>query len=263
MDLGMAGRHAVVVGASRGIGAAVTRALVGEGAAVTAVARREAELHRFCTELEQLGADATPIVADATTPAGTARLVDGLAARGVAVDILVNNVGGARSAPVLELGDAEWSEALDTNLNSAVRLTAALVPGMVSRRWGRVVHVGSIAAREPGRMAAAYAAAKAALVAYSKALSAEVSRYGVLSNVVLPGATLTPSFQAEAVLVAQRLGITDEEATRRVMGRRQPALGRPCTAEEVANAVVFLCSDAARAITGVSLPVDGGTLLGT
>jgi NAD(P)-dependent dehydrogenase (short-subunit alcohol dehydrogenase family) len=262
VNLGLDGRRAVVTGASRGIGAAVARGLAAEGAVVLAVARRSAPLHDLCRDVERRGGAIQPIVADVAVATGVARIVDVGIGVGATVDILVNNVGRATTKPVLEIDDADWQDAFERNLFSAVRLTRAFVPGMVASGWGRVVHVSSIAAREPGKDAAAYAAAKAALVAYSKALSSAIGRHGVLSSAVLPGATLTDGFRGEAAVLAERHGLGPDEALARVMGRRQPAIHRPSTADEVASAVMFLCSEAASAITGVSLPVDGGTVLG-
>jgi 3-oxoacyl-[acyl-carrier protein] reductase len=262
MNLGIAGRRAVVTGASQGIGAAVAAGLAAEGVTVVAVARHAEPLHELCAEVGRNGGAVEAVVADVTDPDGVARIVGTGLAAGQTVDILVNNVGGAATKPVLDLDLTDWREAFERNLFPAVALTNALVPRMVAAGWGRIVHMGSIAAREPGQDAAAYASAKAALVAFSKALSAAVGRYGVLSNTVLPGATLTESFRAEARLLAQRQGVEADDALTRLMGRRRPAIGRPSAAREVASAVLYLCSEEASAITGASLAVDGGTILG-
>jgi NAD(P)-dependent dehydrogenase (short-subunit alcohol dehydrogenase family) len=126
---------------------------------------------------------------------------------------------------------------------------------------GRIVNIGSIAAREPHPNTAHYAAAKAGVIAYSKALSAAVGRRGITVNVVLPGFTLTPGSEQEVAAAAARTGLPTSTVRQRINGPRQ-ALRRPGTVEEVAAAVVFLASDAAGGITGTALPVDGGALQG-
>jgi NAD(P)-dependent dehydrogenase (short-subunit alcohol dehydrogenase family) len=258
MRLGIFGRRAVVTGASAGIGAAVAAALAAEGASVVAIARRADILEQQCARTRADGGDVSALVGDVTDPGFAA----GLAETAGPVDILVNNVGGAATTSLLELTDQDWHDAFETNLFAAVRLTTAVLPGMMERGWGRIVHIGSIAGREPGRNAAAYGAAKAALASYSKTLSATVGRFGVLSSVVMPGLTRTEAMEAEVRRLAGAAGIDQTAATARLMGRRTPAVGRPIVPAEVASAVVFLCSDAASAITGANLPVDGGTLLG-
>jgi 3-oxoacyl-[acyl-carrier protein] reductase len=263
MDLGIAGRRALVTGASRGIGAAIAQRLAAEGVRVVLVARTAGDLERACAEIRTCGGDAIGIAANVATEDGRQRLLD--AVRAEPCDILVNNVGGGTLKPFLDFTDQDWRDDLERNLLSAVALTSGLLPSMIARGWGRIVHVGSIAAREPGHRAAPYAAAKAGLVAYSKATSAAVGRHGVLSVVVMPGLTDTSAIEARRQQLSEGAGgpeLSREQLASRLMGSRSAAIRRMITPDDVAAAVLFLVSDRAQAVTGVALPVDGGTMLG-
>jgi NAD(P)-dependent dehydrogenase (short-subunit alcohol dehydrogenase family) len=232
-----------------------------EGVEVLGVARQEAPLASLRVVLGEQGELFAPVVADLTTAQGLATVEQRIGGR--PVDILVNNAGGSADVkPVVELTIADWNEALTTNLLSAVQTTSLIVTGMVERGWGRIVHVSSIAAREPGHRMAAYAAAKAALLSYSKALSTSLARSGVLSSVVLPGLTVTDAMLGR-VRELEAGGLDHDAAVACLVAGRPSATGRPMEAEEVAAAIVFLCSQRASAITGVALPVDGGTMLGS
>jgi 3-oxoacyl-[acyl-carrier protein] reductase len=254
----LAGRRAVVTGASRGIGAAVALALAGAGADVLVVARERDGLERTANEIaRRSGRVVTPTAADLSTADGCRAVRD--AVGDGPLDVLVNNAGGTTTVPVLQLTDDELHAVIALNLFSVIRLCRDLVPVMSDR--GRIVNIGSIAAREPHPNTAHYAAAKAGVVAYSKALSAALGRRGITVNVILPGFTLTPGSKLEIAAMAARSGLPTSAVRDRVSGPRQ-ALARPGTAEEVAAAVMFFASDAAGGITGTALPVDGGALQG-
>jgi len=260
MDLGIAGRRAVVTGASSGIGAAVARSLAGEGAEVILVARHAGPATEVRDSITAAGGRARTVSADVTTSLGVEKIA--AAAADAPVDIVVNNVGGSVTKPLLDVTIDDWQEALDRNLLSAIRVTSQFLPAMIQRDWGRIVHVGSIAAREPGHKAAPYAGAKAALIAYSKALSAAVARHGITSTVVLPGMTDTAALARRRQALASQ-GITGPAADKAMMGSRRSASRTIASADEVAAAIVFLCSQAASAVNGVAVPVDNGTVLGT
>jgi NAD(P)-dependent dehydrogenase (short-subunit alcohol dehydrogenase family) len=260
VDLGIAGRRALVTGASSGIGAATARCLAAEGAEVVLVARRAGPLDQVRASISAGGGRARVIAADVTSQPDVDRLADALA--DAPVQILVNNVGGSTQKAFLEMSVEDWQADLDRNLLSAVRVTRAFLPTMIGCGWGRVVHVGSIAAREPGHRAAPYAAAKAALLAYSKAMSSAVARHGVTSTVVLPGMTDTAALARRREALA-REGVVGAAADSALMGRRRSATGTIASADQVAAAIVFLCSAGAESVTGVAVPVDNGTVLGT
>lgn len=252
--LELQGLRALVTGGTKGVGRAVVTSLLEAGAAVMTTARSKAEGP----------ASEYFIAADVATPGGCQAVVDAVMRRWGGVDILVHVVGGS-TAPAggfRVLDDGEWQKALDLNLLAAVRLDRALLPVMLERRSGVIVHVTSIQSRLPlPEATTAYAAAKAALSTYSKALSKEVSPQGVRVVRVAPGWVET---DAAVGLVAEiaRQGNLDTEAARQVIMDSLGGipLGRPNKPEEVADLIAFLVSPRAAAITGTEYVIDGGTV---
>ena len=254
-DLGLADHRALVTGGTRGVGAAVVDALRGAGAQVVATARsapaRRVEGVRF-------------LAADLSTAEGASAVADSVLRELGGVDILVNVLGGS-SAPgggFAALDDAQWSKELDQNLMPAVRLDRALLPSMIAQRSGVIIHVTSIQRVLPlPESTIAYAAAKAALSTYSKALSKEVTPKGVRVIRVSPGWVETEA----AVRLAQRLAAkagTDYEGGKQIIMKSLGGipLGRPAKPKEVADLIVFLASPRAGAITGTEYVIDGGTV---
>ncbi len=235
------GRRAVVTGASGGIGAAIARGLHRCGASIVIAGRREAPLAALA---EELGGDTEIVLGDVTEPETVDRLVGTAEAAG-GLDILVNNAGITRDGLALRMKDEDWQAVLETNLTAAFRLGRAALRGMMRRRFGRIVNIGSIvgATGNPGQ--ANYAAAKAGLVGLTKALAAEVAARGITVNCVAPGFIATAMTEKLA------------EGQRRALADRIPAgrLGQP---EDVAAAVVYLASDEASYVTGHTLHVNGG-----
>ncbi|EDY52826.1 short-chain dehydrogenase/reductase [Streptomyces clavuligerus] len=250
----MAGRRAVVTGGTRGIGAAIVARLAAEGASVLTTARGPGgsvpEGVHFLT-------------ADAAVAADAERVADAAQALLGGVDILVDNAGGTTTRPdsVLDADDEEWRRNLETNLMSAVRLDRAVLPGMLARGDGVIVHVSSTAAHEPMREAAAYSAAKAALSVYSKTLAGQVGPRGVRVNRISPGVTLTSAAEDMLERIAARDGGDREAALSDWMaGLGGIPLQRPGTPEEIAALVAFLVSADAAWITGADHVIDGGML---
>ena len=254
MDLGLQGRVAVVTGANRGIGLAVTRALVDEGAYVVAGARRSSP------DLEAL-ADAGAVrmvLADLSEPEGPATLV---AAAGDRVDILVNNVGAVtpRTGGFLEVTDEQWLTSIDLDLMVAVRTTRSTLPVMLAAGRGAIVIVASVNSFLPDPLVIDYSAAKAALANFAKALSKEVGPRGIRVNTVSPGPVATDLWlgdQGVAQTVARARNATPEEVAGGAAA--QSVTGRFTQPSEVADLVLLLASDRTANVTGANITIDGG-----
>jgi 3-oxoacyl-[acyl-carrier protein] reductase len=260
MHLGLDGRAAIVTGASRGIGRGVAEALTREGAHVLLCGRDTAALEAVAKEI---GHDATPMTVDILVPSAAEAIVAECQRTFGRVDILINNAGIATVRKVPSLTEDEWQEDFNNNFFSAARLAVAAANAMRENGWGRIVHNSSIDGVAPDKLFPAYSAAKAALINFSKTLSSQYARDGVLSNCVVPGITLTESVREQARSSAERLGVTEDEVMARILAKQNPDVGRIASVEEVANVIVFLASEAASFITGAALVVDGGTLKNT
>jgi len=250
-------RRVLVTGGTRGAGAATVALFLELGARVLTTARSRPE-----TPPDALR-DAMFVEADLTTAEGCAALAAAARDRLGGVDILVHMLGGS-SAPAggyTALGDADWAAELDLNLLSAVRLDRALVPDMVARGRGVVVHVTSIQRALPlPESTTAYAAAKAALSTYSKSLSKEVSPKGVRVVRVSPGWIETEAARRFTERVAKDAGVDRERGAQIIMDSLGGIpIGRPSRPDEVASLIAFLASGRAASITGAEYVIDGGT----
>lgn len=254
-DLQLAGRRALVTGGTRGVGAALVRGLREAGAQVIATARAEPA---------QAVAGVHYVAADLSTAQGAAEAAQSVLDRWGGLDILVNVLGGS-SAPgggFSALDDAQWASELNQNLMPAVRLDRALLPAMLAQGSGVIVHVSSIQRVLPlPESTMAYAAAKAALSTYSKALSKEVTPKGVRVLSIAPGWIETEAAVALAERLATQAG-TDYEGGKRIIMQSLGGipLGRPARPEEVADLITFLVSPRAGAISGAEYVIDGGTV---
>ncbi|WP_372351558.1 oxidoreductase [Streptomyces sp. KL116D] len=250
-DKSLDGLRVLVTGGSRGLGEATVRRFVSAGATVLTASRT-----RPATD-----SGATFLAADLSTEQGVADLGRRVVEHVGGVDVLVNNAGAASApAPTLNRSDASWQADLEMNLLSAVRLDRALVPGMVERGSGVVVHVSSIASQLPQRTEASYAAAKAALNTYSRELATEVGEHGVRVVCVLPGFVVTQGATAHLRHMAEEQGLTTDEITQQIVDHLKVPLGRPGDPEDVAEMIAFLASSRAKWLTGAQFRVDGGIL---
>lgn len=257
MDLDLGGHRAVVSGASAGIGAQTVRVLAEHGADVAFCARSEAAVDELASSLGGLGGAVRGYVADMADAVAVAGFCDALEADMGAPDILVNNVGAAPSRNFLYMTDDDWEELFRLNVMAAVRLTRRFLPAMRSAGWGRVVMINTAAAKYPGAALVDYAATKAALAAATKALARKYAADGVLINTVMPGRIRTAMWEDTAAEIATSRGSEDVEAIFEERARDIP-IGRFGTAREIADAVLFFCSELSTYVVGATLDVDGG-----
>ena len=248
-----AGKRTLITGGTKGLGAAMAQRFVASGAKVAVTARSRAARDSDSTLFVQ---------ADLGTAAGTQAVIDRIHDTWGGVDILIDNVGGsdAGSGSFASLSDEVWQSMLEINLLSAVRLDRALVPGMMERRSGVVIHVGTIWHRLPQPDAAlAYCAAKAALSTYSKGLAKAAAPHGVRVNMVSPGFIETEAAHGWIMQIAQSEGIGEEAARQQIIARSGGIpLGRTGRPAEIAELVAFLASDRAAFASGVDYFLDGG-----
>lgn len=246
MDLELAGQTAVITGGGRGIGAAVARALAGEGCHVALVdAGAFAEARAVADAIRAGGGRAIALEADVSDVGAAERCVAAALQEFGRVDILVANAGVARDAVVWKMTEAQWDEVLDVNLKGCFAYCRAIAPALRAQKHGRIVTMASINGLRGKFGQANYAASKAGVIALTKTLARELGSAGVTANCVAPGLVrteMTASLPAEVV----------ENA------KRESALGRVAEPEDVAQAVAFLCSARARHITGTVMKVDGG-----
>lgn len=252
----LAGKVALVTGGGRGIGRAVALALAGAGADVAVVARSAPELAESAAAIQGLGRRALALPLDVTDPAAVNGAVERVAAELGPVAILVNNAGVAPSLKFLETTDELWARTMHVNMSGAFYFSRAALPGMLAAGWGRIVNVASTAAKVGYLYNAAYVASKHGLLGLTRALALEVARRGVTVNAVCPGFVDTEITRAGIENLVARTGRSPGEA-RRALENMSPQ-GRMMTPEEVAAAVLYLTSEAARGINGQGIVIDGG-----
>jgi 3-oxoacyl-[acyl-carrier protein] reductase len=258
VDLGLAGQVALITGASQGIGREIALTLAAEGADVVLVARREEPLRLLAKEIGRLGPTAEVVPADVALPSGARAAVEECIERFGRVDIVVNNAGKGSPKALLDLTDDDWHASLELNLMSAVRVSLASVPHMKTRGHGRIINISSRVGREPDPYFAPYAAAKAALINFSKNLANAFSKDGILTNCVVPGLIHSEAIDEAARQSAAATGKSVEEVFAATLAKRPIPAGRIGEPGDVAGLVAFLASAQASWITGACFTVDGG-----
>ena len=258
MDLGLSTRTALVLGASRGIGAAIAQALAEEGALVTAAARSGPDDYAWMAGLApEVRARVRPAHLDLSKLATVDAVADALLAQG-GVDILVNNSGGPPPSEALEAKREDWTAQFEAMAVNLFHLTQKLLPPMLERRWGRVITVASSGVEQPIPRLVLSNGIRSAIVGWSKTLANEVAARGVTVNMVLPGRIQTDRLAQLDNAAAQRTGATVEEVARAALATI-PA-GRYGTPREFADVVAFLASERASYVTGSKIRIDGGAI---
>ncbi|ODR94323.1 oxidoreductase [Methyloceanibacter stevinii] len=259
MDLKLEGKRALVTGSTAGIGYAIAKGLAQEGATVIVNGRNKDRVSEAAEAItKETGGSAIGIAADLGSAAGAAKLLS----EAGDVDILVNNVGIFEPVPFAEISDEAWQEIFDVNVMSGVRLSRALVLGMVERRWGRIIFISSESGIQIPAEMVHYGLSKTAQLALSRGIAESVAGTGVTSNAVLPGPTRSEGVVEFVEKLAEDQQVDKEAFERDFVKTMRPSslIGRFAESEEVANLVVFLCGEGASAVTGASLRVDGGVV---
>ncbi len=246
------GRHAFVTGGGRGIGRAIATALTGAGMAVTVTGRNEAAL----AETVARGSARGYVVADVTDARAVADGIGQAAASGGPIDVLIANAGGAETAPFGKADPDMFRRMFELNVMGMVHATRAVLDGMTARGFGRIVAIASTAGLKGYGYVSAYCAAKHAVVGLVRSLAIETAKTGITVNAVCPGYTDTALVEESLARITAKTGRPRDEALAAML--RGSPLGRLVKPEEVAAAVVFLCSSEAAAITGTTVAVAGG-----
>jgi 3-oxoacyl-[acyl-carrier protein] reductase len=266
MDLGLAGRACVVTGASSGIGRETALQLCAEGARVLLVARGEERLKAATEEAARVatsaGGAAAELVLDVTDDGAGEHVLAAAEDHFGSLDVLVNNAGAAKWRDLDDVPDEDWRAQYELNVMAPLRAMRAAIPPMARRGWGRVVNVCSTAGKRPSAAMAEYSVAKAAELSLSRLFADRYAKSGVLVNAVAPGPVKAEMWMEEGGLLDQSRdlsGIGSREEALAEAGSKRP-IGRLAKPEEIASAIVFLCSERASYVAGAAWSVDGGTV---
>jgi NAD(P)-dependent dehydrogenase (short-subunit alcohol dehydrogenase family) len=258
MKMLLADKVAIITGGGRGIGRAMALRFAGEGAAVVLAARTVSEIEAVAAEVRQSGGRAAAVTTDVADETQCQRLMRAAESEFGKVDILVNNAGEYGPVkPIEEITPAEWDRVIAVHLRGAFLLTRLVLPKMYDRGSGVILNISSLSAKSAFGWGSPYASAKAGMLGMTRVVAAEAARKGVRVNAICPGpVTETKMSKDLGDTLANRLGVSKEAQLKGFLSTILQ--GRGQTANEIAAAALFLCSDEASAITGQSLNVDGG-----
>lgn len=258
MDLGIRGRKAIVCGGSKGLGFGSAEKLAEAGVDIVLAARSQAPLEQAAGEIaERYGVTVVPVACDVTTAEGRAALLDAMPAP----DILINNAGGPPPGMWHEWGEEEWQAAIRSNMLAPIHLITAVLPGMIERRWGRIVNITSGSVKAPIAPLGLSGAARSGLTGFVANTARQVARDGVTINNLLPGTHETARIESLMNHTARSKGITMDEARAQLCAANPT--GRIGTIEEFGAACAFLCSQYAGYIVGQNILLDGGAINAT
>ena len=266
MDLGLAGKACAVTGASRGIGRETALTLCAEGAHVLLIARDEHRLREVQEEADgagrTAGGRAAILALDVTEEAAGERTLATATEYFGQLDVLVNNAGFASWRDLEDVPDEDWRAQYEINVMAPLRAMRAAAPAMAERGWGRIVNVCSTAGKRPSSAMPEYSVAKAAELSLSRLFADRYAKHGVLVNAITPGPTESTMWMAPGGLADESRdlsGAESREAAIAEAGAKRP-IGRLATSDEIASAIVFLCSERASYVAGAAWSVDGGTV---
>jgi NAD(P)-dependent dehydrogenase (short-subunit alcohol dehydrogenase family) len=259
-DCYLEGQHAVVTGASRGIGAAIAAALARRGASLTLMSRSIEKMEHKAERIRvDCGATVTVVECDVTDDMSVKAAFKAAVAANGTIRLLINNAGAAGGAPFSKMTRDIWDRMISVNLTSIYACTAEVIPGMLAAKQGRIVNIASTAGLRGYKTMTAYCAAKHGVVGFTRALALETAKHGITVNAVCPGYTDTELTDGSVQNLAEVFKTTLEEA--RAMLVKTIPRGSLIKPEEVASAVSWLCSPESSAVTGIALPIAGGEIL--
>jgi len=256
-DLGLAGRAAIVTGAGSGIGRAIAQSLAAQGAAVCIGDINLEAARAVASEIERANGRALAVRADVSQRGQVQAFVAETARAFGRLDILVNNAGLQFIAPIEEYPEERWDQLIGIMLTGTFLCTKYALPHMIARRWGRVVNISSIHGLVASPFKSAYVSAKHGIIGFTRTLALEVAERGITANAICPGYVRTPLVENQIADQAKVHGIPPQEVVERIM-LAPAAIKRLLEPDEIAAAVLYLCSENARGITGSVLAVDAG-----